>query len=139
MNIKTIGNILFYSICILLLFVVACQVGLLPMRFLYIRSGSMRPTYQPGDLAFVYVGNSIQVSKGDVVLFEIDGNPTLHRVVNIENGQITTQGDANNTPDQKKITQVDGKLLFAIPKIGYVIDYIQIPFRGLAQLIRGSG
>ena len=136
---KTIGNILFYSICILLLFVVACQVGLLPMRFLYIRSGSMRPTYQPGDLAFVYVGNSIQVSKGDVVLFEIDGNPTLHRVVNIENGKITTQGDANNTPDQKKITQVDGKLLFAIPKIGYVIDYIQIPFRGLAQLIRGSG
>ena len=71
--------------------------------------------------------------------FQQMGIPTLHRVVNIENGQITTQGDANHTPDQKKITRVDGKLLFAIPKIGYVIDYIQIPFRGLAQLIRGSG
>jgi signal peptidase len=119
--------------------IILCQAGFLPLRFLYIRSGSMRPTYQPGDLAFVYVGKNIQVNNGDVVLFPAEGNaPTLHRAVQIENGLITTQGDANNTPDSKKISRVDGKLLFAIPKIGYLINFIQIPFRSLAQWIQAS-
>ncbi len=55
------------------------------------------------------------------------------------NGVITTQGDANPAPEKEKITRVDGKLLFAIPKVGYVIDVIRIFFNNLGQLIRGSG
>lgn len=137
--IKTIGNIFFYGICALLLFVVACQVGLLPLRFTYFLSGSMRPTYEPGDMAFLYVGKTIQVNTGDVVFFSSGGYPTLHRAVNVENGVITTQGDANPEADREKITSVDGKLLLAIPKIGYAIDVIRIFFNNLGQLIRGSG
>jgi signal peptidase I len=135
---KTFGNIIFYGICVLLLFVIACQVGLLPLRFTYFLSGSMRPAYQPGDLAFLYVNRNIQVNNGDVVFFSADGKPTIHRVVNIENGIITTQGDANNTPDKEKITRVDGKLLFAIPKVGYAIDEIRILFESITQWIRGG-
>jgi signal peptidase I len=139
LNKKTFGNIFFYGICVLLLFVVACQVGLLPLRFTYFLSGSMRPTFEPGDLAFLYVGKNIQVNTGDVVLFTSEGVPTIHRVVNVENGVITTRGDANNAPDRQKTSRVDGKLLFAIPKIGYAIDVIRIFFNNLGQLIRGSG
>jgi signal peptidase I len=139
MMIKTIGNIIFYGICILLLFIVACQVGLFPLRFTYFLSGSMLPTYAPGDLAFVYVGNDIHVKTGDIVLFPADGEPTLHRAINIENGVITTRGDANPAPDQEKITKVDGKLIFAIPKVGYVIDEIRILFENIVQWIRGGG
>jgi signal peptidase I len=136
---KKTGNIAFYIISILLLFIILCQVGLLPLRFTYFLSGSMRPAYQPGDLAFLYVSRNIQVNTGDVVLFSVDGKPTIHRIVNIENGLITTQGDANNTPDNGTIKQVDGKLLFAIPKVGYAIDEIRIAFDNLAQWVRGSG
>lgn len=136
---KKTGNIAFYIISILLLFIILCQVGFLPLRFTYFLSGSMRPTYQPGDLAFVYVGNNIQVKTGDVVLFPLEGYPTLHRVVNTENGQITTQGDANNVPDSQKISRVDGKLLFAIPKVGYAIDGVRILFENISQMVRGSG
>jgi signal peptidase I len=136
---KTFGNIFFYGICALLLFVVACQVWLLPLRFTYFLSGSMRPTYQPGDMAFLYVGRNIQVNTGDVVLFTSEGLPTIHRIVNIDNGQITTQGDANNATDSQRISRVDGKLLFAIPKVGYVIDVIRISINNLGQWIRGSG
>jgi signal peptidase I len=139
LKIKIIGNIIFYGICALLLFVVACQVGLLPLRFTYFLSGSMRPTYEPGDMAFLYVGKNIRVNTGDVVLFSAEGYPTLHRAVNVENGVITTQGDANNAPDSQKISRVDGKLLYAIPKVGYVIDVIRIYINNLVQLIRGSG
>jgi signal peptidase I len=99
----------------------------------------MRPAYQPGDMAFLYVGKNIQVNTGDVVFFSADGYPTLHRAINIENGAITTQGDANPAPDEKIITRVDGKLLFAIPKIGYAIDVIRISINNLAQWVRGSG
>lgn len=136
---KSIGNIIFYCICLLLLFVVACQVGLLPLRFTYFLSGSMRPTYEPGDLAFLYVGSNIQVNNGDVVLFTSDGVPTIHRAISVENGLITTQGDANPNPEKDKITRVDGKLLFVIPKVGYALDGVRILFENISQLIRGSG
>jgi signal peptidase I len=126
---KYIGNIFFFGICGLLVFIVLCQVGLLPFRFVYLFSGSMRPTYQPGDLAIVFVPKNLVVQPGDVVLFSTAIGPTIHRVVAIENGLISTQGDANNTVDFEKIKKVDGKVLFAIPKLGYGIDFIQTVFK----------
>jgi signal peptidase I len=135
---KRILDIIFYTCCLLLLIIVVCQVGILPWRFIYFRSGSMHPTYLPGDLAFVYVGSNIPVEMGDVVLFSANGEPTIHRIVDISNGMITTKGDANPEPDKNQITRVDGKLLFAIPKLGYAIDFFQTPFRILARWIQGS-
>ncbi len=99
----------------------------------------MRPTYQPGDLAFLYVGKDIRVNTGDVILFSADGYPTLHRVIQIEDGLITTKGDANPEADEEKITRVDGKLLFALPKVGYVIDTIRISFENFGQWIQNIG
>ena len=122
---KTISNLLFYSSMAVLLFVALCQIGVFPWRFIYIRSGSMRPTYQPGDLAFVYISNDLNVNPGDIVLFSATLGPTIHRVISIENGMISTQGDANSVIDSQKINQVDGKVLFAIPKLGYAINFIQ--------------
>ena len=122
---KNIGNILFFSLCALLIFIAFCQMGLLPFRFTYLLSGSMRPTYQPGDLAVVFVQKDLAVKPGDVVLFSASIGPTIHRVVSVENGLISTQGDANNAADAAKIKQVDGKVLFAIPKLGYAINFLQ--------------
>ena len=50
-------------------------------------------------------------------------------VVAIEDGLISTKGDANNSVDQEKQKKVDGLVLFGIPKIGYGIDFIQSIFR----------
>jgi len=126
---KTIANIFFYSLVGLLLFIILSQVGMLPFRFVYLFSGSMRPAYQPGDLAVVYVPRELTVNPGDVVLFNASVGPTIHRVVSIENGLITTKGDANDSVDAEKISHVEGKVLFMIPKIGYVIDFIKNIFR----------
>jgi signal peptidase I len=130
-----LGNILFYGLCGLLLFFVLSQFGILPFRITYFLTGSMSPTYLPGDLAVLYTGKNIDARPGDVVLFTVDGNPVIHRVKSIENGQITTQGDANQAADPGKITHVDGKLLFSIPKLGYVIDYFHILIQSIAGII----
>ncbi len=126
---KLIPNILFYSLVGLLVFIILSQLGLLPFRFVYLFSGSMRPTYQPGDLAVVYTPQEITVKPGDVVLFSASIGPTIHRVVSIDNGLITTRGDANNINDAEKISSVDGKVLFMIPKLGYGIEFIKNLFR----------
>jgi len=126
---KTITNILFYSLVGMLLFIILSQVGLLPFRFVYLFSGSMRPAYQPGDLAVVYEPQELAVEPGDVVLFNTSIGPAIHRVVSIEDGLITTKGDANQQSDAEKISHVDGKVLFMIPKVGYVIDFIKNIFR----------
>ncbi len=126
---KKIGNILFYSLVGLLVFILLSQVGLLPFRFVYLFSGSMRPTYQPGDLAVVFEQKDMVVKPGDVILFTSPMGPTIHRVVSVDNGLITTKGDANNAADLEKITNVEGKVLFMIPKLGYGIDFIKNLFR----------
>jgi len=126
---KKISNVLFYSLVGLLLFILLSQLGLLPFRFIYLFSGSMRPTYQPGDLAVVFEQKDMVVKPGDVILFNSPFGPVIHRVVSVENGLITTKGDANNAVDSEKITQVEGKVLFMIPKLGYGIDFIKNLFR----------
>jgi signal peptidase I len=120
-----LGNILFYSLTGLMVFIILCQIGLLPFRFVYLFSGSMRPAYQPGDMAVVFIQKDLAVKPGDVVYFSTLIGPTIHRVAAVENGQISTQGDANNAVDGEKIRKVDGKVLFAIPKLGYGINFIQ--------------
>ncbi len=122
---KIISNVFFYGICILLLIILVSQLGLLPMRLMYVRTGSMVPTFYPGDLAIVYVAQSLDVQKGEIIMFRAGSEPVLHRAIAVENGQITTKGDANNAPDMRKLTRAEGKLLFTLPKLGYAVASFQ--------------
>ncbi len=133
---KTLGNILFYAFIALLFVIAACQMGLLPFRFIYLFSGSMLPTFQPGDVAFVQMGNQPVVA-GEVVLFQSPLGPTIHRVAAVENGLITTKGDANAEVDELQIRRVEGKVLFAIPKVGYAIDIFQAALQGVKNAFQG--
>ena len=132
---KKIGNLLFTFLCGILIFGVLCQFHILPFRITYFLSGSMSPTYAPGDLAIIYTGGNISIKSGDVILFQVNGEPVIHRVIDINNGEITTQGDANEVVDREKISSVDGKLLFSIPKLGYFFDYIHSFTLSIGELI----
>jgi signal peptidase I len=132
---KYIENTLFIFICGFLLFGVLSQFGILPFKITYFLTGSMSPAFNPGDLAVIHTGKGIQVKPGDVVYFYVHANPIIHRVKSIENGQIITQGDANNTPDKVKLNSVEGKLIFSIPKIGYLIDYFHVFIQWVTGLI----
>lgn len=103
-------------------------------KLLVVLSGSMEPSIHTGSVV-VGIPKS-QYKVGDVVTFGGDirgGVPTTHRIVlsRTKEGVLlfTTKGDANNTNDGKEIEQGDiqGKVLFSIPLLGYIIDFVRKP------------
>lgn len=89
-------------------------------------SGSMEPALSVGDLLIVVKAESYEI--GDVVVYQSGGTAIVHRIVGIDGEAITTQGDANNTPDDP-ITQanIKGLVACAIPMAGYLVEAIKSP------------
>lgn len=94
-----------------------------------ISSGSMENTLSVGDI--IFVKEEYNVKPKDVISYREDGKVVTHRVIEIlpENGKpyFKTQGDANNTPDDKlvSIENLEGIYVFKIPKVGNVIMFLQ--------------
>jgi signal peptidase len=97
-------------------------------------SGSMEPAIKTGSI--VIMKPSATYSTGDIVTFGKDTKkdvPTTHRIVSsraVEGVMLyTTKGDANNSPDTTEIrlSNIHGKVLFSIPYMGYIIDFVKKP------------
>lgn len=97
-------------------------------------SGSMEPVLSVDDL--VIVKKAEEYAVGDIVVYETEGMLVVHRIMEIEDGQIRTQGDANNMPDEPvDIGSVKGKLAAAIPGAGKLVRAIRTPAGGLGVLL----
>ena len=102
---------------------------------LTVLSGSMEPAIHPGDVVVVKrVNDPAEIEFGDVITFMPNPNdPTLitHRVIGFTNNPIdgpgfTTQGDANNAPDQPILAkQVRGKLMYTVPYVGWGTNWVK--------------
>lgn len=99
-----------------------------------VKSGSMEPTIMTGGIVVIRPASVYKV--GDIVTFGPDTKtqiPTTHRIVDeksVGNGvEFTTKGDANDTADPKaiKLSDVDGKVMFSVPFIGYILDFAKKP------------
>ena len=95
-----------------------------------VKSGSMEPTIKTGGIVVIRPTASYGV--GDIITFGTDTKtqiPTTHRILKIENGNLTTKGDANDAadPSQTRVSEVRGKVLFTIPYLGYVLDFAKKP------------
>jgi signal peptidase len=116
-------------------------VGATPYTIL---TGSMRPDFPPGTLVIAKPVEESDVRAGDVVTYQLKpGEPTVvtHRV--IAQGVTTTgatifhtQGDANNTPDEKWVlgAQLRGRLWYSIPYLGHVSNAVTSSQRETAAL-----
>ncbi len=114
-------------------------VAVLPRLGLYrpvtVLSGSMRPTFSPGDMVIVTPEPVSSVRVGQVISYQV---PTgihqveTHRIVKILQGGahpvIQTQGDANNWPDPWT-AKLEGKtawrMVAVIPHLGYVVNWLR--------------
>lgn len=93
---------------------------------LTVLSGSMEPTYSPGDMVISVPQDSYAI--GDVVTFQpVSGDPTLitHRIVAHRTGEdgvsYVTRGDANGNDDEPIIhEQVMGKVIYDVPYVGHL-------------------
>lgn len=89
-----------------------------------VQSGSMEPSIMTGDI--VITNRQKQYFNNDVITFkDSQESITTHRIININQEKISTKGDANRTSDPEIINQsmVLGKVVFVIPKLGYLVSF----------------
>ena len=109
----------------------------LPMPFgvgsAVVLSGSMEPELSVGDLILVVEQDDYRVD--DVVVFQDGRMAVTHRIVFISDDEVITRGDANNTNDEPLAPeQIKGKVVLAIPLLGYLINLIKTPVGTLAVI-----
>lgn len=102
----------------------------MPMPFGYgmavVLSGSMEPTMTKGDL--IVVRETDTFAHDEVIVFQDGQSLVVHRIIDMHGDSVTTKGDANNTSDEPiDISNIKGKVIFKIPFIGNVINYIKTP------------
>ncbi len=132
--ITRIINITIISILILLLamniYTLIQQVFFrndLPKVFGYARaqmvSGSMEDAISIGDMIIIHKADTYNV--GDIVTYRANSLITHRIVVKTDEGYIV-KGDANNTSDGEiKPDKIEGKVVFIIPWIGFVFDFLK--------------
>lgn len=98
------------------------------LRIFLVESGSMRPAIPVG--AVVLSHETDLIKAGDIITFKRqigDASFVTHRVKEVRDGMIFTQGDANNARDDGYVlrSQVLGKVIFALPYLGYLLIFIK--------------
>jgi signal peptidase I len=116
-------------------------LGVLPRLGLYrpvtVLSGSMRPTFSPGDMVIDVPEPVSAVRVGQVISYQVPvgiHQVETHRIVHILQGgphpTIQTQGDANNYHDPWT-ARLEGntawRMVAVIPHLGYVVNFLRGP------------
>lgn len=137
--IKKVWNIITWCIVALVVILASLLVGsrLMGLHIFSVLSGSMEPTYPTGSLIFVQKVDPFTLTEGDVITFMLDEDIiATHRIVEVVPDEedastirFRTKGDANDAPDGSLVhyKNVVGSPVFCIPKLGYVMNYIQHP------------
>lgn len=110
-------------------------------RIYVIHTGSMTPTYRPGDVVIDRPAQK-HYRPGEVITFRHSAFTTdlvTHRITRITAaGLIHTKGDANPTADVWEIRpdQVQGSTIVGVPRLGYLLIYLKQP-AGVASIATG--
>lgn len=119
------GALLLWGVILISLLLTAPR--LLGFQLYHVISGSMEPGIPIGSLIITTKAEPENLQNGEVITF-YGGNQQnsiiVHRIVENDytQKQITTKGDANAQEDIKPVPydQVLGKLLFSVPKLGFL-------------------
>ena len=97
-------------------------------------SGDAPDHIEPGDMIFVDKVDAKDLNVGDVIAFKWGKIIVTHRIVEISTDKsgarsFTTEGDANNTPDESPVPEDDvvGIYRFRIGKVGNFALFMQTP------------
>jgi signal peptidase len=101
------------------------NTGLLGVQPAVVTGVSMEPTWHTGDLVITRPANTDSLEVGDIVRFRLGATAVMHRITEIQEtttGRVfVTQGDNNNTPDDPILEgQIEGEVIFRVPKLGWV-------------------
>ena len=98
-------------------------------RAYVVRTGSMVPTLDPGDLIIDRPFDG-QPEVGEMITFQSNGGQSeviTHRVVAVDRSGTNTKGDANRSSDAWTLPNqaIHGVVTARIPKFGYVVVFLQ--------------
>lgn len=103
---------------------------------LVIATPSMSGSIEAGDAIIIEKKNGYEV--GDVITYfpAAESTSVTHRIVRIEGDRYYAKGDANESEDPDPIfkTQIAGKMVKRIPKVGVVIEWLRT-WQGIAFII----
>ncbi len=103
---------------------------------LIIATPSMTGAIDAGDA--IIIKKSDDYAVGDVITYfpADEATSVTHRIVRIEGDKYYAKGDANNSedPDPIVISQIAGKMVGRIPKIGIVIEWLRT-WQGIAFML----
>lgn len=137
---KKLGVTLLVLFIVFLLFLAYGHINNRWYKLIYIRSDSMKPTFQAGDLICI-TKPPYEIKPGMIICFQIKGDIVTHRVVDIdENGSFITKGDANEITDDwsdYQIKKVAGIYQFKIPYLGYPIGYCSHAIERAISIVGG--
>jgi signal peptidase len=128
-------------LCLLLAAAIPSAIG---GRSYVMRSASMAPTIEPGDVVVTRPIQPLEARVGEIVTFDDpsgSGHLLSHRVRSIERAgdrvRFVTQGDANSGEEHWTVA-IDGRIgrvLYRIPKLGYALAWIQGPLGHIGVLV----
>lgn len=127
--VRIIVKVLSY-ICYVLIGVYAliCAPMIFGLKPEVVTTGSMIPTYNIGSIIYYKKVDQAEIQVGDAISYHMNnGEIVTHRVVEIENGNYITQGDANNVKDASPVaySSVEGKIVGpVIPWLGFAVAFI---------------
>jgi signal peptidase I len=113
-------------------------------RSYVVKSGSMAPEIETGDVLVVEPVPADSVEVGEIVTFDnpdAGGQLTSHRVRAIEATdeglRFTTQGDSNTADERWSIAAAGtvGRALYRVPKLGFAVNVIQSPAGKLGLIV----
>ena len=87
-----------------------------------VQTGSMEDQIHAGDYILLYKKSNYSVN--DVVTYQVNGYFVTHRIIKIEDGRVTTKGDANNLEDEEiSMDQIEGKVIYCGGILNIIINY----------------
>jgi signal peptidase len=105
--------------------------------YVIVAGASMEPTLRRGDLVIARQSETYQV--GDIVTYRHPTvGPVIHRVIAVEDGTYTLQGDANAWTDSYHPVddEVLGEAWIHLPRVGSLLTWLRLPpVMGLLALV----
>ncbi len=134
-KIKKICNSITTVIVIIALILAMLLVGvrIFGLQVYTVLSGSMEPVYHTGSVIYVKsVDDPAALEEDTVITFYLGGTTVAtHRIIEVvqseEGVSYRTKGDANDVEDGGLVDprNIIGTPVFTIPKLGYLISFIQ--------------
>lgn len=112
-------------ITLFLIYFILCTFNI---RFYVVPTGSMEPFIHVGSLVIINENvDYSELEEGDIIVYNQSADrKIIHRIIEIREDGITTQGDANPIQDSTVITPQNyvGKYIYGIPRVGSALESI---------------